>query len=184
MQTATVLYHMRPRRLRGRSLVPLNALRGIDPALYDEGMAKYRGREAIPDRPLLELGCRWGDCVQFSTVHPAAIRAAFLEAGHDWPANGVGFLAIDADRAGFTADDTVIWLYEDAGPTSDMAAPKKDVVPYAADRVARLAALHDRTRCYLREMKDADSRPLLFVGVPHVLHRGAVALDHVDELVV
>lgn len=184
MSPSTVLYHMRPPCLRGTSLVPLNALHEIDPDLHAQGIAKYRGREAIPERPLPELNCRWGDCVQFSTVHPAMIRAAFIDTGHDWPRRGIRFLVVDADRAGFTTDDTAIWLYKDAGPTTDMAAAKTDVVPYTADRIAHLTTLHDRTVGYLREMKAADRRPFLFVGIPHVLHRGAVSLDHMGELVI
>lgn len=175
---------MRPHTLRGRTLLPLNALQAVDPALHAQQIAKYQGRDAIPDRPLPELQCRWGDCVQFSTVHPAAIRFAFEETGHEWPKNGVRFFSVDAGRAGFTSDDTAIWLYEDAGPTTDMAAPKTDVVAYSADRVASLATLQDRTMAYLREMKAAGRRPLLFVGIPHVLHRGAVPLDHTEDVVV
>ncbi|WP_349295663.1 hypothetical protein ABEB22_14305 (plasmid) [Thioclava sp. 'Guangxiensis'] len=180
----TMLYHLRPRNLIGTSLVPFFELQGVDPSLAAKAMAKYQGRFSIPDRPLPELMCRWGDCVLFSPVHPEAIRAAFVEAGHTWPKEGVTFLGINADHAGFSTDDTVIWLYENAGPNADLAAAKKDVVPYSADRVARFSVLPDRTRDYLREMKATDRRPLLFVGVPHVLHRGRVALDGVEELVI
>ncbi|MEO1476333.1 MAG: hypothetical protein AAFS13_08115, partial [Pseudomonadota bacterium] len=95
-----------------------------------------------------ELDCRWGDCVQFSTVHPAAIHAAMVETRHNWPKQGVRFLAIDADKAGFTSANTAIWLYEDAGPTKDMATAKTDIVPYAPNTAVTLRSLQHRTKAY------------------------------------
>ncbi|MEL6683147.1 MAG: hypothetical protein AAFQ09_10955, partial [Pseudomonadota bacterium] len=166
------------------ALLPLHALRNAYPDLYAAQMKKYQGREAILDRPMPELGCRWGDCVLFSPVHPLEIRAAFDEAGHEWPANGIRFLALDPVRAGFSADNTAVWLYENTSKTSDMASPKPDVIPYTLARIAELGSLPDRTRAYLRRKKAAGQRPLFFIGIPHVLHRGSVALNKMEELAV
>lgn len=107
-----------------------------------------------------------------------------VETRHNWPKQGVRFLAIDADKAGFTSANTAIWLYEDAGPTKDMATAKTDIVPYAPNTAVTLRSLQHRTKAYFREMRETGCRPLLFVGVPHVLHRGTVALEHADEIVI
>ncbi|WP_298973067.1 hypothetical protein [uncultured Roseobacter sp.] len=184
MRGKPVVYHMCPPNLRGNLLLPLDALRKEHPDLYAAKMAKYRGRETIPTRPLPELKCRWCDCVQFSTVHPEAIRDAMLRAGHSWPDNGRRFFGVSVDEAGFSAGNTVIWRYEDAGPAADIAAAKSDIVPYSPGCVAELDALHHRTEKYFQEMHALGCRPLLFVGVPHLLHRGPVSLKHADEIVV
>lgn len=184
MSKTPIVYHMRPPDLRGAMLLPLETLRIEHPDLYTAKMAKYRGREAIPERRVPELNCRWKNCVQFSTVHPAAIRDAMLRTGHTWPKGGARFFLLDARVCAFTADNTIIWLYEDTAPTADFAAAQTDVIRYSTDCIVRLSMLGRRTERYFRQMRDAKRRPLLFVGVPHLLHRGTVPLDHAEEIVV
>ncbi|MEJ6392523.1 hypothetical protein V8J82_04595 [Gymnodinialimonas sp. 2305UL16-5] len=184
MSTSPIIYHLRPHDLRGAALVPLNTLRDAHPDLFDRHMAKYLGRAAIPSRPLPELGCHWGDCVQFSTVHPAAIRSAMLETGHSWPRDGLRFLAIPVEKAGLSASTTAIWLYTNAGPSADLGAAKTDVVAYSSERLATLGELPVGTTTYFHEMHALGRPPLLFVGIPHVLHRGPVALDEAIDIIV
>ncbi len=183
MEDVPRIYHMRPTRIAGKRLLPLNVLCARYPELSKQVMAKYKGREAVPKRPLPELGCTWADCVMFATVHPSKIRDSIVRAGHTWPERGIRFLGIRADNAAFSARNTVIWLYSDTG-RADFATPKADVVPFTVERVAELKDLQSGTQSYLREMKQAGRRPLLFVGVPHVLHRGEIPRDLCEEIVV
>ncbi|WP_299747310.1 hypothetical protein [uncultured Tateyamaria sp.] len=171
---ATAVYHLHPSELRGDALVPLSTLERTQPDLYERAIAKYRNRMGSLRRPLPELGCLWVDCVQFSTVHPEDLRDAMIAAGFGWPARGRQFLVFDAAR--LEASATSIWLHRDTSPREDMAAAMTDIVPFSTDRLHDLRAVANGTRAYLAEMAQLERRPLLFVGVPHILHRGPVSL--------
>ncbi|MEL6838191.1 MAG: hypothetical protein AAFP85_02795 [Pseudomonadota bacterium] len=177
------LYHMKPKDMRGDHLLPLNMLREVAPDVFAAQQAKYKGREAAPYRAIPELGCTWADCVQSSAVHPEAIRDAILKTGHAWPKAGRRFLVIDPARAGFNATNTAIYLATDTRP-ADFVTPKPDVVPYDPALLAHQDSIKTGTLDYLRQMRAAARRPLLFVGIPHVLHRGTIPLDCTTEIVV
>ncbi|WP_147109063.1 hypothetical protein [Tateyamaria sp. syn59] len=138
-------------------------------------MRKYCNRMAAPLRPLPELGCTWSDCVLLSPVHPEALRAARIACGLSWPEAGHRFLVFDAANFDARAERMCIWLYSDTRP-QDFAAAKTDVVPYASDRLEGLGTVSDAARSYMSEMARLGKAPLMYVGVPHVLHRGAIPL--------
>ncbi len=179
MDDVPQIYHLCPPRLLGEHLQPLNLLC----TSYPELASKYVGREAIPRRSLPQLNCCWADCLQFSTVHPSRIRDAMIQTGHGWPDHGVRFLAIRSDSPMFAAGNTVIWQYTDTMRT-DITKPKADVVPYTLNALAELNELQAGTLTYLRKMKGEGHRPLLFVGVPHVLHRDKIPLSLCNEIIV
>ena len=170
--------------MRGDTLLPLNMLRDVAPELYALQQAKYTGREGIQHRRIPELDCAWADCVQSSTVHPEGIRDAILKTGHPWPKAGRRFLVIDPARAKFNERNTVIYLAADTGPTTDFVTPKPDVVSYDPALLAKHTHVKTGTLDYLCEMRAANQRPLLFVGIPHVLHRGPISLEHTTEILV
>jgi len=171
---ASALYHLHPAKLRGDALLPMSMLERSWPDLYASALVKYRGRIEALRRPLPELDCNWVDCVQFSTVHREDLRDAMVAAGLGWPQRGRRFLVCDG--AGLKELATCIWLYRDARPAGDLAAAKTDVIPFSLDRLPALRAVTDGTRAYLTEMARLNRKPLLAVGVPHILHRGPVPL--------
>ncbi|MBY5931656.1 hypothetical protein KUV51_01490 [Tateyamaria omphalii] len=173
------LFHWCPPDLRGTDLLPLSDLQSAQPDIHARAMRKYQNRMGAPQRPLPELGCVWADCVMLSPVHPEALRAARLENGLGWPETGHRFLAFDAARFDARADRMCIWLYSDtAKPTSppDYSVAMTDVVPYSSERLETLGHVSAGARSYMAEMAQLGTPPLMFVGIPHVLHRGSIPL--------
>ena len=128
------------------------------------------------------LGCLWNDCLFLTPTHPRALRGALETAGHAWPARGRRFFAIPG---GLPRETTVMYWYRDTAPTSDLSSPMEDVVPYDPSSLEGVAdMIPDGTRRYFAEMRAAERRPLMFVGLPHVMHRGSIDVSDVPKITV
>ena len=171
----TPLYHLLSDDLRGDVLHPLNRLRDLHPDLHARYARKYRGREALMERRVPGLDCLWNDVLHLSPVHPALIRDAKRGLGLGRPEGGRAVAVIDPERHGLTSGNIAVWL----SPTrakGDMTVSAEDWAPYAPAFVAANTHMPERTLAHYRSAKANGHPTFLFVGIPHVLHRGSIDL--------
>ena len=169
------LYHRRSPDFRGSVLYPLNALREVAPELYERQRAKYAGREAILRQRVPPLNCLWNDVLHFSPVHPA--RVAALARAHHLVWHEAEWFEIDPVHAGFTSANTAVFRYADT--RSEGSIPDEEFEPFETERLDVMTELPASTRDYYRSVPPGSGRYFIFVGVPHVLHRGPVDVAQV-----
>ena len=164
------LYHRKSPDFRGSVLYPLNALREVAVDLYERHRAKYAGREEILGQRVPPLNCLWNDVLHFSPVHPA--RVAELARAHGLVWHEAEWFEIDPIAAGFTPTNTAVFRYADT--RLEGSIPDEEFEPFDTERLARMTDLPASTREYYRSVAPGSSRYFIFVGVPHILHRGQV----------
>lgn len=185
------LYHKVPEDMtpneEGRDvLYPLNMLKEKFPGLYEVHMQKYhnpeyedpeRKRKNIPNRliPTLEQAA-WGDVVQLTPVHPAELRKALDDAGFE--SREMKFYQIDPEL--LDPEKTTIYLFrEDVEKESPESYTK-----YDPKNLAEHSAISERTKEHYKQMAAQGLRPLLFVGVPHVFHKGPIDVSNFPVITV
>jgi hypothetical protein len=167
----TPLYRATIRDLRGSEILPLNQLRELHPDLYEREAAKYSYRPHTVDNPVHPLGCRWGEVVFLSPVHPAPIFDALRESGRVGPTT-LTYWTIEADL--LDPDRTCV-LLKRHDPLF-RPQPASDYLPYSAARVAGLSTPSAKALDRLRNLNATE--PLLpWADIPHVLHRGPIAVS-------
>jgi len=164
----THLYHHVPPDQSGTTLYPLNQLRDIDPELYSLKASKYTDREHVMERQIPILDCLWNDVLHLSPIPPHELKAALLEAGME----DRQFSYYQIEPTLFTAENTVIYLHQS---TDRVIAPDaSEFVPYEIERLSDLAHIPEWTKQYYAEQYANGDKPLRFLGIPHILHKGTV----------
>lgn len=174
------VYHRVPAELRGTVLYPLNAMRGMFPDLYERLRTNYSTREDIAALRIPPLGyCLWNDVLHLSPVHPARIKEALAGAGHGLPQGWRRFFQIDARLLEPAATvvyrlSTFLWSGQfDVADASE--AIGRDCLPFSSETLALFTEVPASAREYYKSVAPG-SAVALFLGIPHVLHRGAIDL--------
>lgn len=170
------LYHQVPKDQQGSILTPLNQLRASNPELYEMGAAKYKEREHIMERRIPILDCLWNDVLHLSPVSPTDLKSALLEAGmqeKEW-----SFYQIDPGILDPT--NTVTYLHKNI---DQMAVPDvSEFVPFRFKDLPELSQIPETTKQYWKEQYDGGVKPLIFLGIPHILYKGSIDVS-VTEIV-
>lgn len=170
--TSPKLYHFVPANMVGDVLHPLNALREIEPRVYDEHVAKYEGREALLEQVIPPLGVLWNDVLHLSPVHPTEIRDGLVAAGFSWWADGIDCLEIDPACIGM--DRSNACLRHTRVPDDPRPAEGDPYETYSPEAVSLQSAMPEPVLGYYRACFEAGRRPLLFLGITHVLFKGSI----------
>ena len=77
------IYHMKPIKMLGNTLYPLNTLKEIskDTYAYEFHVAKYTHRKSLMEIKIPVLNCLWNDVVHCSPIDPNLHYRAFIKAG-------------------------------------------------------------------------------------------------------
>lgn len=67
------VYHFKPKGMSSNRLFPLNRLKDIYPAAYEEHIKKYKGREHLLKEEIEPLGCLWNDVLHLSPINPQRV---------------------------------------------------------------------------------------------------------------
>lgn len=166
------------------------------PGLYEVKAEKYHSlnedgsvneyRKNIPNTiiPVLEKAT-WGDVVQLTSIHPKDLKLALEQAG--LKPQVFKFYQIDPEL--LDPKNTTIFLYRDDVPDDSeenfaaydpskvaeySSVPQKAKDHYAEVSTFNKKALeHNRTQMNNEDMEPR-KKPTLFVGVPHVFHKGPI----------
>lgn len=178
------LYHMVPERMKpdadGReTLYPLNMLKEKFPELYEVAKEKYDSseyRKGIPNMliPTLEEAS-WGDVLQLTAVHPEEIKKALVEAG--WHPEEMKFYEIDPES--LDPQRTTIFLYREDLEDED----PDNFAPYDPSNLTEHSPVPESTKEYYKEQTEREGPPILFVGVPHIFHKGPIDVSNLNVII-
>ena len=166
------------RDMRGTELHPLNTLKEKHPELYVRYSKKYEGREEVMENFIPTLNAAWNDALHFTPIHPLELKKALTDAGmepHEMKFYEVDPALLDPSR-------TTVYLYEDVDAKG--APNTEGFVSYDPEKIHEYAIFPEATKKYYRESFAAGKRPLLFVGVPHILHTGSLDISNLPVITV
>ena len=158
------LYHFVPKNMKGDVLYPLNELKDIHPAIYEEAKSKYKGREMVMEQHIPFLNCLWNDVLHLTAVHPNDIKKA-LGSERNYKAFVIKPDALEVQK-------TVVYLYQHKNRALKMV--KDNFSQYNPDEVGQYSELPKVTKEYYKEMSEKGELPLLFVHVPHILYKASI----------
>lgn len=183
------LYHAVPEPMIENSLHPLNTLKNpqdlaiedtVKEALkeaYATAVHKYENseyRKTITEKGIPPLNCKWGDVLQFSPVHPQLLKDALKAQGFD--PKEMKFYQIDPEL--LNSENTTIYLYNEDKDAPDVFAE------YDPKNLEQYSQLTEETRNHYIEAKEKRERPFLFVGVPHIFHKGSLDVSNFPVITV
>lgn len=156
-------------------IYPLNQLEDIDPDIYAKEKEKYATRKKVMDQFVHTLECKWNDVVHLSPIHPSEIKKA-LEAAK-LPYTERKFYQIDPEL--LDPAKTTIYLYHE-GPSEP-----EHYMPFDHKRLVQYTNVPDETKKhYGISKKIGEEDPALFVGVPHILHKGPIDMSQATVITV
>ena len=166
-----MLYHRRPLDMRGNVLYPLNVLRDTIPEIDEHQGRKYDGREELLQQRIVPLDCLWNDALHLSPVHPGDVAQVAKSEGVAW--SEADWFEIDPSN--FTGADTAIFRYTDI--TISTTIPPDEFASFDQPDLAKLSEIPTHWRDYYRTA-DKGGKYFIFCGVPHILHRGNINIEH------
>jgi hypothetical protein len=171
----SAIYHACPVEMQGDMLYPLNGLRELYPALYQREIAKYRDHPSRYDLPQLfvpKLNCLWSDVVFCSPIHPYLIYEELQARGFTLPPDKAFFqIPIEAVRD----LPAVIYHDSDAHGVAE-TLPEEAVAWLTFENYQELKQIPEETLAWYDHLKSLGRNGAYFVGVPHVLVKGAVSI--------
>ncbi len=177
-KTPSFLYHMVPEDMRGDSLHPLNSLKKEHPDLYLEKAAKYEDRLHIMEQFLPTLEAAWNDVLHFTAIDPKELKEALVGAGME--PKEMKFYQVDPLL--LDPQNTTVYLYQDKSNDSKMSP--ENFQEYDPEKLDEHAILPEETKQYYKEMFAKGQRPLMFVGIPHILHKGSLDVSNLSVITV
>lgn len=114
--------------------------------------------------------------LQFSAINPFELKAALVEAGMQ--PREMKFFQIDPNLLDPTK--TTIYLFRG---DSDIEDPNS-YESFTPAKVAALGELSNVTKDYYKKMYSEGKKPLMFIGVPHILHKGDVDISELPVITV
>lgn len=171
------LYHMVPTDMRGTTLHPLNTLKEAHPDVYTSVTEKYRGRSEVTQQFIPTLQCAWEDVLHLTAIHPENLKKALVEAGLQ--PSEMKFFQVDPGL--LDPAKTTVYLYRDV---SGGDIPDDDYAPFDPNALDSHAVIGELTKRHYKERALKGEQPLLFVGIPHVLHRGSIDISNLPVITV
>lgn len=171
------LYHQVPKNMEGAVLYPLNQLKDRLPALYQEKVRKYDGREHVMETRIPYLDCLWNDVLHFTAVPPQEIKKAFQELGKN-----PEFRFYKVDPHLLEPENTVVYLYKYTYDevSREKKFSKENFEPYNPDAIEQFSRLPQTTKDYYKHMFEQGKRPLMYVRVPHILYKGTLDISSLE----
>lgn len=165
------LYHMVPKDMQGKILHPLNVLKTEQPDLYLAKVGKYDDRKHVMDQFIPTLECKWNDVLHFSAINPEELKKSLIEAG--MTPREMKFYQIDPSL--LDPKQTTIYLYREKEKEDKMGV--ENFAEYNPEALHEHSTLPEETKNYYKEMYSKGGKPLMFIGVPHILHKGSVDIS-------
>ncbi|MEO6536413.1 MAG: hypothetical protein ABIT47_01865 [Candidatus Paceibacterota bacterium] len=160
------IYHAVPRNMTGTVLYPLNELRTVSETAHATHASKYEGREHLTEVRIPTLGnCLWNDVLFFIATPPSVFWHAYESAGFD---------KLRLQRH-FQFDVTTLDQSKLAVLTK-MEMNRPDVYePFDPSRMDEYATIPQETYDYwAEELASGNTRPMLYMHIPHILYRGSL----------
>jgi len=171
----TFIYHRKAPDFTGGTLYPLNRLKKRLPALHENAVKKYKGREWLLNVTIPPLTCLWNDALHFSLMHPSVIYKSLLSTGFN-----------DSDREllwfEVPLEDTLsqpTTLYLNTRPwQEEKILINSDFKLATEGNVHELSGMPEINLQYYRDCAAKGERPLLWKRAPHLLLKGELSVTN------
>lgn len=160
------IYHVRPEKMIGNVLYPLNKLKELNAPAYENEKKKYKGREEIMKDIIPKLDCLWNDVIHFSPVHPNLIYKALTDAGLKYA--NLDWFKIDISKIA----NIPFVIYGNRYETQELLPEDFDKVLIKDYR--ELEEVPKEAISWYKDAAKNNYKPLLFRRIPHVLVKGGV----------
>lgn len=173
------LYHAVPKDLEGTTLHPLSVLKEKHPEIYSEKIKKYEGRVEAMEIPIPTLGhATWSDVIHLSAIHPQELKKQLIEAGMD-PEKLKNMEYYQVDPRMLDPKQTTVFLHQYDPETK---TELEQFVDYNPSGLEEHAVFPEATKEYYRKMFKKGEKPLFFLGVPHILHKGSIDISNLPVI--
>lgn len=169
------VFHLVPQQLQGNTLYPLNRLQEIAPDIARQIAKKYAGRESVRERYIPPLDCLWNDVLMFCPVHPSQIMQTFREEGFDLKARR--WFKIPLSR--LELQNAAVYFSRNQA-FGDHSIDGNDFVSLAQSNFDSLTRLPEALRKHIQIARSENRSPFMFVGVPHILYKGALQIEGIE----
>ena len=161
------VYHMflGDEPLRDNILYPLSDLKTKHPDIYESNMLKYNGRQHILQQRFPYLDCSWEEVIFLSPVHPDKVTSALAQYFRR-VIPSIPYHAIPL--ADLSTSNLVLWLFR------TRVYDPAEVVLMGEARIEQYMEIPEATTAYFQEQNSKGERPLFFMHIPHVLHKGLI----------
>ncbi len=182
----TFLYHLVPEYMKGDVLHPLNSLQDIHPEIYAKEVSKYEGRKEVMELFIPTLEAAWNEVIHLTAINPAELKQALVEAG--MTPREMKFYQVDPDL--LDPAKTTIYIYQDSNNMDPENFTKFDpqdlevhstVQPRTKGHYKEVVA---STKEFYKQALRMGKMPFMFVGIPHILHKGSIDISQFPTIVV
>ena len=175
------IYHIKPVRMFGNILYPLNTLREINKDTYEFHASKYMGRETLMEQKIPVLNCLWNDVLHCSPIDLRIIYKALIRTGHKVRNNeffkipivllkNIKFVKYKFEKELF-----------DREKKAYSVLTTEDIEPLTIGSYRELNKLPDKTiELYKWCAENNRGIPLLFRYIPHIFVKGNIPIKEVD----
>ena len=124
------------------------------------------------------LECAWNDVLHFSAINPQELKQALVEAGME--PKEMSFYQVDPGL--LDPKQTTIFLYRERVNEANMSPD--NFSDYDPEQLSAYSVLPQLTKDYYKEKFGKNEQPLLFIGVPHILHKGSIDVSNLPVIIV
>lgn len=165
---------------QGDELVPLNELRKSFPDIAAQHARKYVGREELMQRYIPGKPWLWNDVIHFSPVHPRRVIEALVECGFSRKVKSRWFI-VEPGQFNFSKSNSIIFLHNKPRALNE-DFEDSEFEEYSDHACSRYTAVPEATKQYFEAVISKGGDPLMFGGIPHVLHHGVIPIKHLEVL--
>ena len=174
------IYHIKPVRMFGNILYPLNTLREINKDIYEFHILKYMGRESLMEQKIPVLNCLWNDVLHCSPIDHRIIYKALIRAGHKVGnkeyfkipidlLKGIKFVKYKFEKEFFDREKKAYVL------------TIEDIEPLTIGSYRELNELPNKAIEWYKQCAESGKGvPLLFRYTPHIFVKGNIPIKDVE----
>ncbi len=171
---STYVYHCKANEFKGDTLYPLNTLKIIHPAIYENAVKKYQGREWLMNVSIPPLNCLWNDVIHCSLMHPSLIYKSLSDIGFDH--HKISRLWFEIPLSDIINLPSTLYLNNRVGQDSQHLLDL-DCEAITPERIQELSEMPEYNLKYYHACFGKGTRPLLWGYAPHVLVKGELKVD-------
>jgi len=163
------VYHLKPAKLKGKSLLPLSKLEEKYPELHKQEVAKYSDRSEGPEKPIKCLNVKWKDVVNLSTINPILLLSVAELIGNETHPAVIFRIPISKLK------NKPFCLFTDFDG-------KEKYEPMTVKEYRECHEIPAATIQHYLESKEEGEQPLVFEGVPHILVADEIDISDVEVI--
>ena len=144
-------------------------------------MIKYKEKDLygndrlfVIEQVIPGIEAKWKDVINLSPIKPEDLKKALETAGYK--TRELKFYQIDPHL--LDQEKTTVCLFN-----YDVKSKKfnESYVPFEPSDISKYTIVPEDTKIYFKNKSEAGEKPLLFLGIPHVLHKGSINISDLEK---